>query len=69
LVGGRGVAGAARPPNETPVGADGGRRAAASGFKREVTINMLLGGACGKARGWRGHGVRHDRRRKQRPLR
>jgi hypothetical protein len=27
-----------------------GRRAAASGFKREVTINMLLGGACGKAR-------------------
>ncbi len=39
-VGGRGVAGA------------GGRRAAASGFKREVTINMLLGGACGKARGW-----------------
>ena len=28
-----------------------GRRAAASGFKREVTINMLLGWACGKARG------------------
>ncbi len=51
MVGGRGVAGAVRPPNETPVGADGGRRAAASGFKREVTINMLLGGACGKARG------------------
>jgi len=25
-----------------------------SGFKREVTINMLLGGACGKARGWGG---------------
>ncbi len=26
----------------------------ASGLKREVTINMLLGGACGKARGWGG---------------
>jgi hypothetical protein len=35
------------------------RRAAASGFKRETTINMLLGGACGKKRGWGGHGVRH----------
>ena len=46
-----------------------GRRAAASGFKREVTINMLLGGACGKARGWKGHGVRHGRRWKQRPSR
>ena len=43
-----------------------GRRAAASGFKREVTINMLMGGACGKARGCRGHGVHHGRRRKQR---
>jgi len=31
-----------------------GRRAVASGLKREVTINMLLGGACGKARGWGG---------------
>jgi hypothetical protein len=32
-----------------------GRRAAASGFEREATINMLLGGgACGKARGWGG---------------
>ena len=33
-----------------------------------MTINMLLGGACGKARGWRGHSVRHGRRRKRRPL-
>ena len=32
-----------------------GRRAAASGFKREVTINMLLGGTCGKA--WGGGGT------------
>jgi hypothetical protein len=35
----------------------------------EAKINMLLGGVCGKARGWGGHGVRHGRRRKQRPLR
>ena len=45
-----------------------GRRAAVSGLKREVTINMLLGGACGKAWGWGGHGVHHGRRRNDVPL-
>jgi hypothetical protein len=34
-----------------------GRRAAASGFKREVTINMLLGGGV-----WQGAGVGGARR-------
>jgi hypothetical protein len=33
----------------------------------EVTINMLLGGACGKVR-WRGeHDIRHSQFWKQRP--
>jgi hypothetical protein len=36
----------------------GVRAVAAVGRReREVTINMLLGGACSKARGWGGHGV------------
>jgi hypothetical protein len=30
--------------------------------EREVTINMLLGGAYGKVRGWGGQGVHHGRR-------
>jgi hypothetical protein len=34
-----------------------GRRAAAPGLKREVTINLLLGGACGKVQGGGGHAV------------
>ena len=45
-----------------------GRRAAAPGLKREVTINLLLGGACGKVQGGGGarclgirHGIRHGR--------
>ncbi len=46
-----------------------GRRAVVSGLKREVTINMLLGGACGKACGWGGHSVHHGCHQKQRPLR
>ena len=31
-------------------------------LKRDVTINMLLGGACGKARGGGGHGICHGGR-------
>jgi hypothetical protein len=45
-----------------------GRREAASGLKRKVIINMLLGGACGKGRGRRWHGVHHGWCPKQRPL-
>ena len=43
-----------------------GRRAVMP--RQEVTMNMLFGKGCGKARWWGEHGVRHGQRWKQCPL-